>query len=166
MIGGQKDKNRNRLIAKHLKNSSPPKGVLNEVSRKTEIEDTVGQRVKILVLNIGSFGAKKAALECCIHDHAINKVISTESSVTTQKVDSVDFPNFKCANHCSRDKINVKGGGGGGVLIFVHNAIPCVPGCNMMRSEENETEHCSTSIYPPYNYNLPLNIVCIYGPPE
>ena len=45
------------------------------------------------------------------------------------------------------------------MLICVHLAIPCITGYNTESTEENEIERCSATIFPSYEYSLPLNIV-------
>ena len=96
----------------------------------------------------------------------MNVVIFTEANVVLSSVAKVNLPNFTCTNHCCRTQENIKGGGGGGVLIFIHHALPCLPGYDRVCGEKHEMEHCSTTIYPQYDFGLPLNIVGVYRPPE
>ena len=151
----QKDNEGIQLTNQHEK----PKGLIYEDKGKKETNPIIRQRIKIVALNIGSFWAKKKAVECYINGHQVNVVIFTEANVVLSSVAKVNLPNFTCTNHCCRTQENVKGGGGGGVLIFIHHALPCLPGYDMVCEEKHEMEHCSTTIYPQYDFGLPLNIV-------
>ena len=51
-------------------------------------------------------------------------------------------------------------------MIWVHQTIQCSSGYNTVVTKENEIEHCSTILYPQYDYGLPINIVGVYRPPE
>ena len=47
-------------------------------------------------------------------------------------------------------------------MILVRHTAQCPFGRNMFVMEENEMEHCSATIYPPYDYAAPPNIVGVY----
>ena len=150
---------RQNYVIKCMNLQKKPENLLHELPLNKLIEVGTSQRIKIMALNIGSFWAKHKALECYINDHEVNVVIITESNVTENSIKQVNIANFACVNYCCRDKGVVKGGGGGGVLIFIHHTVPCVPGYNMVGNIEAEMEHCSTTLYPQYDYGMPLNIV-------
>ena len=38
------------------------------------------------------------------------------------------------------------------MLIFVLDGVPYVRGYNLESNLKNETEHCSTTVFPNYNY--------------
>ena len=156
---GQKLKK--RIIEYYVKSQGPPTGLLREIAEAKILNDKVCKRIRITTLNIKSFWAKHEALECYINDQEVNIAVPTEANVVLQSVDKVNLPNFKCVNHCCRSKLNIKGGGGG-VLIFVHNTIPCLPGYNKESRVEGELEHCSATLYLSYEFTPPINLTGIY----
>ena len=50
--------------------------------------------------------------------------IITESDVTKARIDEVALKNYSLANHFCRTKEGVTGGGGGGILVLIHDSVP------------------------------------------
>ena len=82
-----------------------------------------------------------------INDNRINVAILTESNVTESKLKKVNLQHFTNTDYSCRVTENIRGGGGGGVLILVHHSIPFLRGYSKITKEENELEHCSTTIF-------------------
>ena len=100
-----------------------------------------------------------------VDDQEATVLVLTETNITPSKLPLAHLTGFTLANHCCRPNDSIRGGGGGGVLIFVHNSIPCVKGHGRMVKQKGEMGHCSTTLYPNYNYNQALELVGVYRPP-
>ena len=77
------------------------------------------RRIKIIARDIGSFLSKQMALECSVTDYDAHVISITETNVTPNKISLGNSPNFSCADQSRGIQDNIKGGLGGGVMIFV-----------------------------------------------
>ena len=102
----------------------------------------------VLPLNVDSLLSNKETLEMYINDRYIHIIVITESNVTESKLPLVELSHYSIAGKSCREDGLTKGGGGGGVLIYVHNSIPHMPGKDQLTQIKGEMEFCSTEIYP------------------
>ena len=118
---------RSTTIGPRLKFHIPgncPEGLLHQKGKpKRAIE--IRHRLKIMALNIGSLPGNKDIVTQYINDNDVHVAVIVESNVTHSKITEVQIKNYTITNTSCREDNRIKGGGGGGVLIYVYNSIPC-----------------------------------------
>ena len=96
----------------------------------------------------------------------MNAITITEPNITNNKLHLATLPQNAQTDYGCRIKENVRGRGGGGALIFIHNAVPCEKGYDAITSEKNRIEHCSEPVFPKYKRRQIINTLGIHGPPK
>ena len=100
------------------------------------------------------------------NDNEGHVLVVTESNVTEKDLEGAKMGKFTLTNHSCRQEKGIKGGGGGGALIYVHQHVPYVEGANQVTSEKGVLEYCATKIYPNYTYSQCLAITGVYRQPD
>ena len=52
------------------------------------------------------------------------------------------------------------------MIILIHDCVPCALGRDYVIKQKSDMEHCSTVVYPNYNYEQKLTVAGIYRPPK
>ena len=85
-------------------------------------------RLKILALNVRSILANKKMLERYANDNEAHVLVITETNITVKDMEKAQIAKFTIAGYSCRKDQNTRGGGGGGVLIYVNEHVPFVEG--------------------------------------
>ena len=119
-----------------------------------------------MTLNVDSLVSNKETLEMYVNDREVHVMVIVESNVTGSKLPLVTLNRYSIASKSCREDNLTKGGGGGGVLIYVHDSIPYLPGEGELPLIKGEMEFCSTEIFPNNSYEQPLLVAGAYRPPD
>ena len=105
-----------------------------------------------MAINVNSHLRHKGILELYINDKEIRAIVVLETSVTGSKLPQESTADYTKTNSSCRQDALVKRGGGGGILIYVHDSIPYYNGITQITTITGEMEFCSTELFP--NYSL------------
>ena len=108
----------------------------------------IRKRIGTSGLNARSFWAAKKALACYINDHDVRIVIFSEANVVPSSITRVDLPDFTRTNDCRSTQGNVQRGGGGGALISICHASPCLPATDSVGGGGNVKRSAVFLAYP------------------
>ena len=99
-----------------------------------------------------------------MYDDRLHVIIATESHVTKSKMGEAAL-SYSSLENCFRLRDEMLDrGGGGGILILVHDGVPYVEGYNAEVALKNETDRCRTTVFPNYNSEHKLDIVEAFRP--
>ena len=129
-------------------------------------DHAVRRRLVVMPRNVESLISNKETLEMYINDREVHINVVTDSNITESKLHLVQMDPHAIANKSYREDTSVKGGGAGGVLIYIIESAPFIPGEDQNIATEGEMEFCSTEVYPNHNYEQPLLVVGMYKPPD
>ena len=149
----------------YKKAGSKPERLINETYVPQGPTD-VRVRLRRMTLNVGSFASNKKLVECYLNDNCAHVAVITEAHIAQSKIANVAMGNCKVSNHCCRTEGGVKGGGGGGVITWIHNSVPFTEGRNYEVKRKDEMEPCSTVKYLNNNYEQKLVMAGVYRPPN
>ena len=107
-----------------------------------------------MAINTGSLPYNKEILAQYINDVNTHVVAVTETNGTPGKDGTVGLRNYLTTDTCCREDRDVRGCGGGGVLIYVRNSTPCLPQGGRRPTGKGEMEYCRTEISPKCNYEV------------
>ena len=138
-------------------------GLLNETYVPRGLT-AIRVRLRIMTLNASSFPGNKKLIECYLNDNHVHVAVLTVANVAKIKITDISMNTYSLSNHCCREEEGVKGGGGGAVIIFIHDGVPLIEGHVVGRKDE--VEHCSSWVYPDYNYEQKLAVAGVYRPPK
>ena len=82
------------------------------------------RNTKIMAINPDSPLCNTETLEQRINDTNVHVVIAIESNITDSELEKVRLRNNSITNTTCWEDRDIKGGGGGGSLIFVNRSIP------------------------------------------
>ena len=123
-----------------------------EASREDKVglfpEPAIWRRIEIMGLDLCIFWAAKIALACYIDDRDVNIAILTGANVVPSSITRVDLPDVTRTNDCRSTQGNVQRGGGGGALISICHASPCLPATDSVGGGGNVKRSAVFLAYP------------------
>ena len=105
----------------------PPEDVKNSYEEQGS-KQVIRHRLVVTSLNVESLISNKETLEMYLNDKEVHIIVVTESNITESKLDIAQIDHYTIANKCYRPDTSIKGGGGGGVLIYIHESVPFITG--------------------------------------